>query len=62
MSEDDRADTVLGQHPAAFGEGAAHDVLEKRSVLDATVTLLGLVLHRFAILGRERIVRIERVA
>ena len=62
VGENHGADTVLAEHAAAFGEGVAHRVLEERSVLDATAARLGLVLHRLAGLGRERVVSIELVA
>ena len=47
---------------AALGEGVAHDLLEERAVLDAAFAFPGLVLHRLAGLGRERVVGIEGIA
>ena len=59
MGEDDEPTPSSPNYTTAFGEGGAHRVLEERPILDATVAFPGLVLHRFASLGRKRIVRIE---
>jgi len=62
VGEDHGADAIFTQHAPALGEGLGHRLLEPGAVLRAAVVLLGLVLHRLAPLGRERIRRIEGVA
>ena len=54
VSEDDRADAILVQHAAAFGEGFRHRLLEPPAVLWLPVgDLLGFVLHGLGLLGES---------
>jgi len=62
VGENDRADAVGVQHPAAFGKGARHGVFKESTVFDSVAAAFGLVLHDLALFWRERIRRGKIVA